>query len=791
MSGINEKLEARPMARKESIIQGENYRITVLTESLLRLEYSRDGSFEDRATQTVLNRDFPVPVFKVSETEGELKIFTSALELTYNKQEFAPNGLFIKVTGGKSNETNWHYKDPVKDLGGTARTLDEADGAIPLESGVVSRNGFSIVDDSRSMAVTEDGWVDLRPEGSIDLYFFGYGHRYQEAVKDLYYLCGRTPLLPRWVFGNWWSRYHRYTEQEYKELMERFERERIPFSVAVVDMDWHLVDIDPKYGSGWTGYTWNREFFPDPKEFMDWLHSRNMKITLNVHPADGVRAYEEAYERVAKRMGIDPKSGEPVPFDVTDRHFLEVYFEELHHPLEDEGVDFWWLDWQQGTVTKIPGLDPLWMLNHFHYLDSARRGKRRLTFSRYAGIGSHRYPIGFSGDTVISWESLRFQPYFTATASNAGYGWWSHDIGGHMHGVRDDEMTARWVQLGVFSPLNRLHSTDNPFNGKEPWKYNKITQSVMEEFLRLRHKLVPYLYTMNRYASRDGQPLVRPMYWLEPEREETYHVPNEYYFGTELIAAPITDPADTCTCMGCAKAWLPKGTWFDFFNGRRYEGGRLFSVYRCVEEMPVFVRAGGIVPMQELPEQMNDLSNPQNLEICIFPGADGSFSLWEDEGDSPEDADENWVCTELTQKNGESFLISAAKGNISVLPERRTWTLCFKGVENAAAEVLADGQAMEAVQSYDADTRTLTVRAEEVPVTSEIKVRFIKGLMMAEKDMTGSVYEILERAQIAYDVKEAVLKTVEELGERAVPALFAMELEEPLLCAVTEVLTAC
>lgn len=173
MSGINEKLEARPMARKESIIQGENYRITVLTESLLRLEYSRDGSFEDRATQTVLNRDFPVPVFKVSETEGELKIFTSALELTYNKQEFAPNGLFIKVTGGKSNETNWHYKDPVKDLGGTARTLDEADGAIPLESGVVSRNGFTIVDDSRSMAVTEDGWVDLRPEGSIDLYFFG------------------------------------------------------------------------------------------------------------------------------------------------------------------------------------------------------------------------------------------------------------------------------------------------------------------------------------------------------------------------------------------------------------------------------------------------------------------------------------------------------------------------------------------------------------------------------------------------------------------------------------------
>lgn len=360
-----------------------------------------------------------------------------------------------------------------------------------------------------------------------------------------------------------------------------------------------------------------------------------------------------------------------------------------------------------------------------------------------------------------------------------------------MHGVRDDEMTARWVQLGVFSPLNRLHSTDNPFNGKEPWKYNKITQSVMEEFLRLRHKMVPYLYTMNRYASRDGQPLVRPMYWLEPEREETYDVPNEYYFGTELIAAPITDPADPCTCMGCAKAWLPKGTWFDFFTGRRYEGGRLLSVWRSVEEMPVFARAGAIVPMQELPEQMNDLSNPEKMEIYVFPGADNCFTLWEDEGDSLEDADENWVCTKLTLKNKEGFFVSAAQGNISVLPEKRTWTLHFRGVENTTVKVQAEGLNVAAEQSYDAAACTLTVRTAEIPVTSALEVQFEEGLLTAENHMNQFVYEILERAQIAYDLKEAVLKTVEELGEKAVPALFAMELDEALLCAVTEVLTAC
>ena len=127
-------------------------------------------------------------------------------------------------------------------------------------------------------------------------------------------------------------------------------------------------------------------------------------------------------------MGIDPASEIAVQFDPADPHFMEVYLKDLHHPLEEEGVDFWWIDWQQGTVTKVPGLDPLWMLNHYHYLDSSWKGNRSLTFSRYAGVGSHRYPVGFSGDTVISWESLAFQPYFTNTASNVGYGWWSHDI---------------------------------------------------------------------------------------------------------------------------------------------------------------------------------------------------------------------------------------------------------------------------------------------------------------------------------------------------------------------------
>lgn len=810
------QLESHPVSKKEAMIQGDCYRITMLTPALVRLEYNAEGVFEDRPTQSVLNRDFPVPEYKVVETEEELAIYTSELEIHYNRKPFAANGLSIKVQGGESGwGRSWNYGQEIDDLLGTARTLDMTDGVhkisgdswhkgenlmneeyigkVPMEHGVISKDGFSVIDDSHSMALTEDGWVTPRQGDSVDLYFFGYGHRYLDCLKDFYHLCGKTPLLPRYALGNWWSRYHRYTEEEYKELVERFEDEKIPFSVAVVDMDWHLVDdVDPKYGSGWTGYTWNKNFFPDPKRFMSWLHDHDMKITLNVHPADGIRAYEELYPRVAEKMGIDPASGLPVLFDPADPHFMEVYLKDLHHPLEEEGVDFWWIDWQQGTVTKVPGLDPLWMLNHYHFLDNSWKGNRPMTFSRYAGVGSHRYPVGFSGDTVISWESLQFQPYFTNTASNIGYGWWSHDIGGHMSGIRDDELMARWVQYGVFSPINRLHSTDNPFNGKEPWKFDRVTRSVMEEYLRLRHGLVPYLYTMNRRANRDDLPLIQPMYYGEPNREETYQVPNEYYFGSELIVSPITEKQDAQVRAAKVKTWLPEGLWVDFFNGMVYQGGRMIDLWRGVEDMPVLMKAGAIVPMKDMRDYDNSIDNPKAMEVRVFPAEDGSFTLWEDQGDTPVDKDENWAATQLTFTGSEedTFVIGKALGNLSVLPESRSWKVVFMGVDKASCKVTADGEEIAVKVSYDADTAALTVEVPETAVTKEIVITFTDGITITENDLAKRCFTLLEKAQIPYDVKSAVQKAVETMGKDCMSTLISLGLSQELFGAIAEILIA-
>ena len=788
------RIKTEGHAEDAAIIQGEKYRFTVLTEEMIRLEYCEDGQFEDRATQCVIDRKFKVPEYQVIENEESLEIITDKIHLVYNKQKFTDYGLSVQVRGNISvYHSIWHFGEEATDLRGTARTLDEADGAIELEHGIISRFGYGILDDSRSLVITEDGWVEPRKEDCIDIYFLGYGHEYEHCLKDYYHLTGKTPLLPRYALGNWWSRFYRYNDQEYKALMTRFEKEEIPFSVSVIDMDWHLVDIDPKYGSGWTGYTWNKELFPDPKEFMTWLHDHRLKVTLNVHPAGGVQAHEEKYKEMAEAMGRDWEKEEPVNFDVTDQKFLKAYFEYLHHPNEEEGVDFWWLDWQQGGLSKIPGLDPLWMLNHYHYLDSGRRGKRRLTFSRYAGMGSHRYPVGFSGDTIISWESLAFQPYFTANASNVGYGWWSHDIGGHMKGYRDEELSTRWIQFGVFSPIMRLHSSNSAFTGKEPWNYNAVSENIMKRYLKLRHEMIPYLYTMNYHASHDGQPLIRPMYYLEPEQPEAYEVPNEYYFGTELVVCPITEPTDKAAGTACVKAWIPEGKWYDIFSGLKYDGGRMLELYRSLEDIPVLAKEGAIIPLTDLTEYTNSVENPKELAVKIVPGKKNAFILMEDTGDTCEDKEENWAQTKLEWINENEFIIHPANGNLDVIPKRRTWKMEFYGIADVDnLEVTVGGKAIETERIYDEKRHICQVNIPETEVTEQITISFSKGYLLRENNKLAEIFALLYQAKIEYEVKEKIYAYMKEgkTSSEVLGIIQAMHLPDSVYGMLSEVLLA-
>ena len=675
----------------ENIFTKGNTRFSVLSDRLLRVECDKDSSFTDEATQCVWYRNFSKPQFKVEAEGKRVKIITAKTVFIYNctSQEMES----ITLSGGK---TVTDFREG--NLKGTYRTLDNTFGEIKLEDGLISKNGVAVLDDKDSHLITKDGQIKERKKTQKDEYYFAFGHDYRAAINALYSLCGKAPLVPRYCLSNWWSRYKAYSQKEYVDLMTKFIEKKIPITVATIDMDWHWVDLkrfgeDGKYhyekfspfnfvwGDGWTGYSWNTELFPDYKGFLNWLKEKNFKITLNIHPAQGVRPFEDMYDEFARGMGEDPKEKKHFRFDITDEKYVENYFDVLHRPYEEDGVDFWWIDWQQGKNTPIKGLDPLWALNHYHYLYAEKNNCRPLILSRYAQIGSHRYPLGFSGDTTINWACLDFQPYFTANAANVGYTWWSHDIGGHHWGSKDDELYLRWVQFGVFSPIMRLHSTHNEFMGKEPWKFRKEIGDYAIECLRLRHRLLPYIYTMNYRNHADGIAICEPLYYQYPEEKKAYDFRNEYFFGSELIAAPITEKCSPKTNMAQVKVWLPKGRFTDIFTGRIYDGGREYTLSRDLSSIPVFAREGAIIPLSS-DGLTNNWKNPEEMDILIYRG-NGEFPLYEDDGESLEFKNGACAVTKMNVlESGSSlkFRISKAQGDLSVLPQERKYHLAFRDI---------------------------------------------------------------------------------------------------------------
>lgn len=629
--------ELAPCQKENTIIFGD-VRLSVISDRILRIE---KGSLTDSRTQLVMCRNFANPQFIHAKNGDKVSIETNVCHFMIDLDKLDTLVTFKEnnKSGIASNKFN---------LGGTARTLDGTCGVLGgwkgkherkdhfflehIRKGIFSLSGVSEVDDSKSVLLQVDGSVSPRPTKCVDKYIFAFGDDYLGGLKEYYALTGHTPLLPKYVLGNWWSRYHAYTDKEYLELMDKFEDRHIPLTVATIDMDWHIVKNVPKnaeykslQGAGWTGYTFEKELFPDYKAFLANLKNRGLAITMNLHPRDGVRYFEQQYPQMARACEIDPASKKTIEFDLTDRRFLNAYFDILHHPYEADGVDFWWVDWQQGTKSKMRNLDPLWLLNHYHTLDIDRDGKHGVILSRYAGLGSHRYPLGFSGDTIVSWKSLELQPYFTALASNAGYTWWSHDIGGHLFGKGDNELYLRWLQFGVFSPINRLHSNNKSLS-KEPWNYPQV-ESFAESFMRLRHRLLPYLYSANVCTANEGLPLICPTYYYSKD-SNAYDKKwqNQYYFGEQMYVCPVTKKGKNgLTKM---KIWLPEGRWTNFFNDEQFEGGREYNIFCKWGEYPVFVKEGAVIPLLNAHGNSMDFDD---IELKIYLG-DAKYTMYDEQG---------------------------------------------------------------------------------------------------------------------------------------------------------------
>ncbi len=707
-----------PVAAPQAMVKVGRARFTVLTSKLIRMEWVPDGKFEDHASLVFLNRRLPVPEFKkkIDRENGAevLRLDTADFHLTYrptpgDSGTFTPSNLEIRFTlDGK--EVVWHPgMTDTGNLLGTTRTLDRALGSKtmePIEPGLISRNGWALVDDSTRLLFDSaefsftNGekspwpWVLERSAGNRqDWYFFGYGHAYKDALGDYVKVAGRIPLPPYFAFGTWWSRYWAYSDQGFDGVVKGFQDNGVPLDVLVIDMDWHptnrqnlLKGETDQSGQrlGWTGFSWNKLLFPDPQAFLANLKSQELKITLNLHPASGIQPWETRYAEMARAMGIDPATKKYVPLDITDKKFTINYMDILHHPLEKEGVDFWWLDWQQGDKTKIAGLNPTWWLNYIYFSDQEREGKRPLLFGRWGGLGNHRYQIGFSGDTISVWESLAFQPWFTATAANVGYAYWSHDIGGHIPGAISPELYTRWIQFGAFSPILRTHSSPDPEAERRIWAYPEPYSDIMRDVYKRRYQLVPYIYTEARRTYDTGVAFVRPLYYDWPESDQAYGAKNEYMFGDQMLVAPVTSPVDTTTQLATESVWLPAGEWIEWDTGKRFTGPIKAERKSTISQIPIYVRAGAIIPMAPA-MRFTGQKAVDPLVLTMFPldpGRHSDYTLYQDARDTRayEHDQAAWTAIHAQQNGGDlTVTVEAAQGGYPGMPDRRSYVVKLPG----------------------------------------------------------------------------------------------------------------
>lgn len=361
-----------------------------------------------------------------------------------------------------------------------------------------------------------------------------------------------------------------------------------------------------------------------------------------------------------------------------------------------------------------------------------------------------------------------------------------------MRGIRDDELTARWIQFGVFSPINRLHSCEHPLVGKEPWNFSAQTEETIKRFLRLRHALIPYLYAMNHRTYKYGEPIVSPMYYRYPSDNRAYEkrFRNEYMFGTEMLAVPITSHSDGATLMGAATGFLPEGEWFDFFSGRHYSGGQITSFYRGLCEMPVLVKAGGIVPMSaEKPH--NGTENPQSMLIKVFAGADNSFDLYEDDGISKSYEKGAYAVTGIRLIHSEmpELCIAAPKGDASVLPKSRDYAIEFIGYEDCRRfSVTENGGEKEFECSCENGKTTVTVKN----ASGELKVRFLERVRLRKNNTEADAVEFIRRYQGKNDDKAVLydMMTGKAAASEVLRFLSVAEIDSNVCKALAEILLA-
>lgn len=756
---------------KDTMLIGSKYRITILSDILVRLEYSETGSFENRPTELIKHRNFGVPKFTKKEDEKFLILSTSYFKLEYEKEKpFEGSKVnpeqYLKISLHNSGKI-WYFNHPeARNFKGTGYSLDNADGNPTYGKGLYSTDGFVSIDDSGSLICNKDGSLGKRTDKRIDTYVFLYRKDFGLCLRDYYRLTEKPSLIPRYALGIWWNKDYPYNEFELEELIWNFNKNKIPLSVILLSKYWHIIHENLT-----SGFTFNYNLFDNPKMLIDNLHKKNLRLGLNINPFEGIHPDELSYDRFKQGANISSKG--IVPFNVFDKNHVNSYFDNFITPLDNLGVDFYWIDYfNKNDILSLR------TLNHYHFNNyKSQKNKRAMIFSRNGMLASHRYPVTYSGYTKVSWDNLDMLPEYNLTSSNSALNWISHDIGGYLDGVEDPELYMRFIQLGTFSPILRLSSAESKYYKREPWLWDVLTFAVATEYLRLRHRLIPYLYSEGYVYSNTGLPIIQPVYYKYPEIYDEPLYKNEYYFGSELFIAPITKKKDLVMNRTVHRLFLPKGIWYDFKTGKKFVGGKRYVSFYKDEDYPVFAKKGTIIPMAVLDEEdINNTNAPKELEIQIFPGRSNTYKLYEDDGVSNKYKEGYYIITNIDynyQANNFTVIIRPTEGKSGIIPENRDYLIRFRNTRKADEVILyIDSDKQESPKTY-IDGNDFVVELKNIPSTKQVSVN-CKGKDIeidAERIINEDIDSIISDLKIKTSLKEeiaAIIFSEEEIKTKRI-----------------------
>lgn len=721
-------------------------KIQVCSDSVIRVLYSPTATFPQRTDYVVIKQKWPAAKWSMQSTDEAVILSTSLLKLTVTRKDGAiayaeaggtplvqeasrhltpekVNGedayraeSFLSIYGsheglyglGQHQAGVWNYRGESVDI-----SQDNTNISVPL---MLSSKGYGIFWNSMARSRFNNRfpnylYISSEVADVIDYYFL-YGPEFDKIIGSYRELTGEAPMFGKWAYGFWQCKNRYRSQEEILGIAKKYRDLHIPVDNIVQDWFW-----------------WNRkgEFvfnknYPDPKGMMDQLHQENFHLMISIWPffEPGSANYDYMEKKgwfVDKFKYAKPPfhtSGMAV-YDATNPEARKYYWDQVNEGLFSIGADAWWMD---TTEPETEGQERNILLDHKlavgsgnRYLNayplfdteavyqgqrSASDKKRVFILSRSAFAGSQRNAVtAWSGDIVSDWLNFRRQVPAGLNFSLSGGPYWTTDIGGFVVGSPTSpafrELFIRWFQYGTFNPILRVHGTRIP-DENELWSYGPDAQAILVNFDRLRYRMLPYIYSLAWKTTSESYTPMRPLVMDFRGDEQAENIGDQFMYGPAFLVNPVTQPA-----ISTRPVYLPKTSWYDFWAGTASEGGRFINAITPLDRLPLYVRAGSIVPLG--PDEEWSTEKPADpMELRIYAGADGDFTLYEDENDNYNYEKGAYATIPLHwDDKGQTLTIGERKGQFPGMLENRTFRVVFVR-ENHGVGVKASDEPDKVVQ---------------------------------------------------------------------------------------------